>query len=128
MESTFTSDRKILIIDDEEEIGFILKRILRKKFSSIDLALNLKNGLERAIESQPDILLLDNNLPDGSGIEQISLFRKAIPNACIIIISAMTHLAPLALEKGAYAFLEKPLSSEKIMDTIDQACKNKRTI
>ncbi len=117
--------RKVLIVDDEEEIGLLMKRILRNKFAVIEHALTLKEGLSFAGILKPNIILLDNNLPDGSGIERLEEFRTAAPDTCIIVVSAMTHLGKTALENGAFAFIEKPLSFNRIMETIDQACTEK---
>ena len=116
-----TSLNSVLIVDDEEEIGLLLKRILRKKFEIIEHALTLKEGLAYSLLLKPNIILLDNNLPDGSGIERLSEFTASYPDACIIIVSAMTHLQDQALENGAFAFIEKPWSFDKIIETIEAA-------
>lgn len=113
---------RVLIVDDEEEIGLLLKRVLRKKFSVIEHALTIEEGLSFASTLKPNVILLDNNLPDGSGIERLADFQSMYPGTCIIVVSAMTHLGKLALEKGAFAFIEKPLSFTTIMKTIDEAC------
>jgi DNA-binding NtrC family response regulator len=115
---------RVLIVDDEVEIGLLLKRVLRKKFSVIEHALTIEEGLSFANTLKPNVILLDNNLPDGSGIERLGDFRSVYPDTCIIVVSAMTHLGKLALEKGAFAFIEKPLSFTVIMQTIDDACNN----
>lgn len=112
---------RVLIVDDEEEIGLLLKRVLRKKFSVIEHALTIEEGLSYASTLKPNIILLDNNLPDGSGIERLPEFQHVYPGTCIIVVSAMTHLGKLAIEKGAFAFIEKPLSFSTIMSTIDDA-------
>ena len=112
--------RKLLIVDDEEEIGLMLKRMLKKKFKAIQHALTLQKGLEAAVTFEPHIILLDNNLPDGSGIDHIAQFKSLYPASCIIIVSAMTHLRSTALHNGAFAFIDKPLSLQKIVETIDK--------
>lgn len=114
--------KKVLIVDDEEEIGLLMKRILRNKFAVIEHALTLKEGLSFAGTLKPNIILLDNNLPDGSGIERLEEFKNVSPDTCIIVVSAMTHLSKTALENGAFAFIEKPLSFKRILEMIDQAC------
>lgn len=113
---------RVLIVDDEVEIGILLKRALRKKFPVIEHALSIEEGLSLAGALKPNIVLLDNNLPDGSGIERLGDFINLIPRSNIIVVSAMTHLGKLALEKGAFAFIEKPLSVQAILQKIDEAC------
>lgn len=122
LKEDLTNVRKVLIVDDEEEIGQLLKRILRKKFAVIEHALTIEEGLAFGDTLSPNIILLDNNLPDGSGIERLEDFKSVYPDTCIIVVSAMTHLGKIALEKGAFAFIEKPLSFTLIMQTIDMAC------
>ena len=108
----------MLIVDDEDEIGLLLKRVLASKFDSIEHVSTLKEGIAKCPTFNPSVILLDNNLPDGSGIEEIGLFSEACPDARIIIITAMTHLRDQAMESGAFAFVEKPLSLKKILDAI----------
>lgn len=119
---TAVSLPKLLVIDDEEEIGILIKRMLRARFSSITVAHNLAQGLELCKNNRPDIILLDNDLPDGRGVEQLSQFKAVLPQSCFIIISAMSHLRSRALEQGAFAFIDKPLSFSNIIEVIDSAC------
>lgn len=117
-----TVSHKVLVVDDEAEIGLLLKRILKQKFSVVEHALTLEAGLVFSQQLQPTIILLDNNLPDGSGIDRLHEFRNVCPDSCIIVISAMTHLRMQALSKGAMAFIEKPLSFDRLIQTIEQVC------
>lgn len=110
--------KKMLIVDDEVEIGLLLKRVLGRRFDSIEHVSTIQQAMEKCPTYCPNIILLDNNLPDGSGIDQIASLSHTCPGAQIIIISAMTHLRDLAIENGASAFVEKPLSLKKILDTI----------
>jgi len=113
-----TQLKKLLIVDDEEEIGLLLKRVLGTQFDSIEHVSSIQQAMEKCPTYDPNIILLDNNLPDGSGIDQIALFNDTCPEAQIIIISAMTNLRDRAMENGAFAFVEKPLSFKKILDAI----------
>ncbi len=110
--------KKMLIVEDEDEIGRLLKRVLSRNFDSIEHVSTLREAMERCPTYSPNIILLDNNLPDGSGIEQIGRFNDTCPDAQVIIISAMTNLRERALENGAAAFVEKPLSLQKILEAI----------
>jgi two-component system, OmpR family, response regulator len=112
--------KKLLIVDDEDEIGLLLKRILSSSFDSVEHVSTLQQAMDKCTAYGPNIILLDNNLPDGSGIEQIPFFNHNCPDAQIIVISAMTNLRDKAMENGASAFVEKPLSLQKILDAIDR--------
>lgn len=107
-----------LIIDDEEDICILLSTFLRKKNIDAHYSLNLKEGLQKLAVLKPTILFLDNNLPDGSGIETIPLIRKLNNKLKIIIISAMSNLRERAIANTADAFIEKPISFENIQQLI----------
>lgn len=103
-----------LIIDDEEDICILLSSFLRKKNIDTHYSFNLTDGKECIERLKPNILFLDNNLPDGSGIEAIPEIRKTNQKMKIVVISAMTNLKEKALANSADAFIDKPISFENI--------------
>lgn len=109
-----------LIIEDEVDICLLLANFLKKKNKHVSVSNSLIGGLSKCREMEPDLLILDHNLPDGYGIEKISEFRKLNSSICIIIISAMSHLKSRALENGADYFIEKPISFKKLNEIIDK--------
>jgi DNA-binding response OmpR family regulator len=108
------------IIDDEEDICILLQLNLSRKFKAVKYAVNLKQGISYLNKNKVDIIFLDNNLPDGSGIEQIKTIRKKNPNAIIIVISALNLLRDSAMEAGADDFLGKPISFKIIREVINR--------
>ncbi|MEP7169305.1 MAG: response regulator [Bacteroidota bacterium] len=108
-----------LIIDDEVDICLLLKTFLKKKSANVSYSTNLKDGFLKFKELNPDLLILDHNLPDGHGIENIINFKKENSSLFIIVISAMSNLKNKALESGADFFMEKPLSFNKLNELID---------
>jgi DNA-binding response OmpR family regulator len=110
---------KAIVIDDEEDICLLLKSYLRKKHIDIRIASNIEEGIKLVDLFDPDILFLDNNLPDGSGIDSIQLFRSINFRMKIIIISALTNLKEIAMANGADHFLEKPISFENIQNMLN---------
>jgi len=104
------SARKILIIDDEPEVCLLLTNYLRNRQKEVQCASSLQEGMEKFRQFRPDHLLLDNNLPDGFGVESIGLFREIDPHIHISLISARSDLKEQALAKGAEFFIEKPIS------------------
>lgn len=100
----------ILIIDDELEVCQLLELFLTKKSKKAAHAVTLKEGEKKFRDMKPDLLLLDHNLPDGYGIQNIPAFKKEFPDSKIVIMSAMSDLKTQALEKGADYFIEKPIS------------------
>jgi DNA-binding response OmpR family regulator len=101
---------RILVIDDEIEVCMLLSNYLVKKQREVEYATTLKEGIEIFQRSKPGIIILDNNLPDGYGIDNIGLFRELNPEVLVILISARSDLKEDAIEKGADSFMEKPIS------------------
>jgi DNA-binding NtrC family response regulator len=79
---------KILIVDDEEDYCMIMKSYFEKKGYEVFVAFNLQNGLQLIKEKNPDILFLDNNLPDGEGWQCTEAILKEHPSLKVNLISA----------------------------------------
>ena len=106
--------RKAVIIDDEIDTCLLLGLALQR-FGIMSLrAHTLEEGLAKAAEEQPSLIFLDNNLPDGIGVEQIEKFREKAPTSRLVMITAMSGLRERALQSGADGFVEKPLDLSKI--------------
>ena len=112
---------KILIIDDEEDYCMILKHFFSKKGCEVFLAYTLKQGLQSLHEHSIDILFLDNNLPDGYGVDFIQHIKDSHPSTRIVMITADDTLANKnkALKAGADFFIGKPFTRDTINKTID---------
>ncbi|HDZ25883.1 hypothetical protein LCGC14_1044290 [marine sediment metagenome] len=119
---------KILIIDDERGIRSSLKGILEDEGYSIKTA-NTGEDCLKLIEWQNfDLILLDIWLPEMDGIEVLKKIKKRGENPQIVMISGhgTVETAVKATKLGAYDFLEKPLSLEKVVLTVKNALKQKR--
>ncbi|MEQ1675281.1 MAG: response regulator [Chitinophagaceae bacterium] len=113
--------KKILIVDDEEDICYFLSRNLTKRGFATTSSYTLAEA-ERQLESlRPDIMLLDNHLPDGRGLDFIKKFNHKYPDLKIIMITA--HDSPedrsSAYSSGINFFLSKPFSLATINQVID---------
>lgn len=107
-------NQKAVIIDDEIDTCLLLGMVL-KKFGIVSFrAHTLADGLQKVIDEQPMFIFLDNNLPDGVGVEEIAHFREQSPHSKLFMITAMSGLRELAFSAGADGFVEKPLNTEKI--------------
>jgi DNA-binding NtrC family response regulator len=78
----------ILIIDDEIDFCEIMKNYFTKKGYPVLLAYTLKEGMAMLKKSKPDILFLDNNLPDGQGWDAVDEIVEIIPQIRVFLISA----------------------------------------
>lgn len=115
------SVNRILIIDDEIDICFILNHYLNKENFLVDKAHSLKDGLEKMKSFNPQILFLDISLPDGSGLNSIKIIKKILPEVKISIISAYDSAEDIEKAKnaGADSYITKPFTRAIIMNTIE---------
>jgi DNA-binding NtrC family response regulator len=112
------SRKKIVIIDDEEDLCHLMKTYFVELNHDVFLANTLLTGLSLMNEVSPDVLFIDNNLPDGLGWEQMSYLIKTYPGCKINLISAYEYI-PLDLksrENGSVKILEKPLRLNTLKD------------
>lgn len=112
---------KILIIDDEEDIGKLFKKTL-PKYKVIHV-LTGKEALDKVKEVLPDIILLDLVLPDMSGVTVLRKIKKIFPDILIIILTAHGDIetAVETMKLGAYDYLTKPLPLHRLKIIIDNA-------
>ncbi|MEZ5351809.1 MAG: sigma-54 dependent transcriptional regulator [Bryobacteraceae bacterium] len=112
--------KQILIVDDEENIGLSLRLILEREGYAARMVHSVS-----AFSQDPaaDAYLVDVRLPDGSGIDVLKKVRQMEPEAPVIMISGQATIADAveATRSGAYDFLEKPLSRDKVLLTLKNA-------
>src|SRR6476620_661457 len=103
--------KKVLIIEDEGDMCLLLNIILTGKEMELEHVKNLSAAKEYLKEHQPEVVLLDNKLPDGFGVDFISYIKANYPSIKIIMISGFDISAKdVALDNGADIFLEKPFT------------------
>ena len=107
------SIKKVLIIDDEVDFCFLLKSYLSKKNYKISLANTLNLGMQLLESEDPDIIFLDNNLPDGSGWDKVEFITQTHPLAQLNLVSAYKYTYPVA-EADKVMVWEKPLDLRKL--------------
>lgn len=115
---------QILIVDDELNIRKTLKSALDKRDHQVVTAENIKEAQE-LIKRRFDIIFLDVMLPDGNGIDLLRETLKDSPDQIFIMISGHADVSTAieAIKIGAYDFIEKPLSLDRILITIDNSLK-----
>src|SRR5688500_10028418 len=79
---------RVLIIDDETDFCGIMKNYFMKKNYDASVAFSIREGMIKLSDHQPNILLLDNNLPDGDGWELVERVVELFPQIKIYLISA----------------------------------------
>jgi CheY-like chemotaxis protein/DNA-binding XRE family transcriptional regulator len=114
-----SSAKKVLIIDDEQEVCEMLYSFLVPHNYKVFLAFNGQMGLEYFEEIKPDIVLLDLKMPDIDGVEVLKIIRKVSEVPVVIITGhpqevSEIHLADLKIE----GYIEKPISLAAVLNTL----------
>jgi two-component system OmpR family response regulator len=111
--------KKVLIIEDEGDMCLLLNILLNGEEMELDHVQNLTAAGEYLEKEQPNVIILDNKLPDGFGVDFISYIKKNYPAIRIIMISGFSASArDVALENGADIFLEKPFTRDQLYQSI----------
>jgi len=123
MTANTTQDRvskKALIIEDEGDMCLLLNILLDGKGMEVDHVQSLSAAEEYLLQEKPAIILLDNRLPDGFGIDFIRFLKETSPASRIIMISGIDASAKdVALENGADIFLEKPFTRAQLYQSVN---------
>lgn len=106
----------ILIVDDEESIRKSLKDILGDEGYEVVMAASGREALDVLAEAQPSLALLDIAMPEMDGIETLRRFKEARPEMQVIMITGHGTIdtAVQTTKMGAYDFIQKPLSLERV--------------
>ena len=121
---------RILVIDDEAGIRSSLQGILEDEGFQVKTTDSGEDGLEILEKEEFDLLLLDIWLPEMNGIDVLKKIKSKEKNLQIVIISGhgSVESAVQATKLGAYDYLEKPLSLEKVILTVKNALKQSRLV
>jgi len=105
----------VLVVDDEENIGRSLRLILEREGYAVSLCHSASEF--KAFNGKVDVYLLDVRLPDGSGMDLLRSIKTAGSSAPVVMISGHGTIADAveATRAGAYDFLEKPLSRDRVL-------------
>ncbi len=111
--------KKILVVEDDGEIALVLDMVLQDGNIQLDYVNNLLAADEYLQQQQPAVIILDNKLPDGFGVDFIIYLKKKYPAVKIIMISGLGAARDVALENGADLFFEKPFPLEEFHEAIN---------
>ncbi|HEY1870698.1 MAG TPA: response regulator [Chitinophagaceae bacterium] len=111
--------QKILIIEDEGEMCLVLNILLSNEDIELEHVKKLSAAVEYLKENHPPLIILDNKLPDGYGVDFISFLKRNYPGIKIIMITGYDgSVKDMALENGADSFLEKPFTKQQLFETV----------
>ncbi len=113
----------VLIIDDEPGLRQTVSLILADEGYEVHTASDGEEGLARALEVQPDLILCDVRMPRLTGLEFLERYRGANGTAMVIVMTAYggMEMAIQAMKKGAYDYIQKPFSPDQLVLTLKKA-------
>jgi len=117
--------KKIMIVDDEEDMRIYLQTIFRKAGYDTDIAVNGEEALQNINAIKPDLITLDILMPQKSGLKFFETIRNAEPTRKlpIIVVSGVTgHSEFFEEEKnsGPTIYLEKPIKPEELVAKVKE--------
>jgi len=113
----------ILIIDDDDDLRYSLKRVLSGRNYKVLEAASGEEGLEMVQKHKAQVILLDNRMKGMSGMEALQHLRGINPNAMIILMTAYgtTQTTIEAMKFGAFDYIMKPFDLKKILSLTESA-------
>ncbi len=109
--------RRVLVVDDEENIRVVLKALLRRHGYEVETASNGEEALALVDSFGPDFVLTDVRMPKMGGLDLLSTLRAKQSDATVIVMSAYGNVeaALEAIKAGAYDYVQKPFKNEEIV-------------
>jgi two-component system response regulator AtoC len=121
-------EKRILVIDDEENMRHMLAVLLEKEGYQVDNAADGKQGLDLSSENFYDLILCDLKMPVMDGMTFLENFQELQLESTVIVMSAYGTLdtAIEAMKRGAYDYVSKPFKPDEIMLTLKKAEERER--
>jgi len=121
---------RLLLVDDEPEIGWILSRALGEAGYEVATAENTQTALVAFDEKAPEIVLLDLRLPDGDGLDVLRRVRELDEHVPVIMLTGHGTIesAVRAMKLGAYDYLIKPVHLDEVRVVIEKALEARRLV
>jgi two-component system response regulator AtoC len=115
--------RRVLVVDDEENLRLVLRTLLKRAGYEVEVASSGEEALEKVETFGPDVVLTDVRMPKMGGLDLLSALRAKNSPATVIVMSAYgsVDLALEAIKAGAYDYVAKPFKPDEILLTLRKA-------
>lgn len=116
--------RKVLIVDDSAYMRSVIKTALVKEgYEIVGEAGDGETAIDLALELAPDLITLDNILPDMMGLEILKVLQEEKVTSKVIMVSAVGQqtMVNKGIELGASDYLVKPFTSESLLEVVNKA-------
>jgi K+-sensing histidine kinase KdpD len=124
------NNESILVVDDDLDFLEIIKRILENKGYQVDTVPSADRAVSRLKERFYNVTILDISLPDADGTELLSSILEIHPDIIAIMLTGHSSIqnAIKSLNRGAFAYLEKPLDPANLLSVIDRGLEKQRLV
>ncbi|OUL36607.1 two-component system response regulator [Nostoc sp. T09] len=119
--------RKVVIADDDDDSREMLVFLLEDEGWEVREARDGREALERVVNERPDLLILDNRMPELTGAEVYQHLQAKGINLAVVLATAYGHVEELASSLGISYFLNKPYDPTELLKIIESAYKNSPT-
>ena len=121
--------KKVLVIDDEQIILDSVKKILSAEDFQIDPAISSRDGLERAMSQDYDLVLTDIRMPEIGGMRILRDIKRGKPALPVVIFTgyATVQSAVQAMKLGASDYVEKPFTPDMLVTTVKKVLQKAAT-
>jgi two-component system nitrogen regulation response regulator GlnG len=118
--------KRVLVVDDEESIRWVLGRCLEKAGYSVEYGKNGSHAIEKVDSDHFSLIILDIKMPDSNGLEVLHELRSKGIDTPVIIITAQNTVknAIEAMKRGAYDYIAKPFDLDEVKLTVERAIQN----
>src|SRR5581483_3294481 len=118
----------LLVVDDEESVRYSFRRAFEGNGTAVLTAATCAQGLKQVRERRPDVVVLDLQLPDGSGLDVFRKIHSQDPKRPVIFITAHgpTDTAIEAMKGGAFDYLVKPVDLDRLSQVLERAFESAR--
>ena len=115
--------RRVLVVDDEENIRIVLRTLLKRNGYEVEVASNGEEALKLVDTFGPDFVLTDVRMPKMGGLDLLSTLRAKQSDATVIVMSAYGNVdvALDAMKAGAYDYVQKPFKSDEVVMVLRKA-------
>ena len=113
--------KHILVVEDDENIREVLEYILNDSGYKVNSTATAQDFFKRIEASDPDLIILDINLPDGDGRELCKAIKSNVrtKNIPVIMMSASLNISEILKESGANDFIPKPFNIDNFLNQVD---------
>ncbi|HYB20177.1 MAG TPA: sigma-54 dependent transcriptional regulator [Thermodesulfobacteriota bacterium] len=124
------SEKRILVIDDEEYICQSCRELLGEEGYEVKTSLHPLEGLKQLQEDSFDLLLLDLKMPERDGIQVLQEVKRDYPHLMVIIITgyATVDTAVASMKMGAFDYVSKPFTPDELLMAVEKAFEHQRLL